>query len=193
MKFSPLYLAVALVVAAGCSRSSGTPSAAPGSSSGDAARLQGRWKPVEVMMSGQAMPEAERKKAEVVFHGDRMTLSSGGRVEAVSSFTLDSSKSPKEIDFTQLDPGGKSDDRNLLPADDIPEAKKATDEAPDDVPNEAPDVRPAAKPVITRGIYSLEGDTLKICFPGLPDKPRPTAFAAPKGSATTLLILQRDK
>ncbi len=42
------------------------------------------------------------------------------------------------------------------------------------------------------GIYELEGDVYKICS-GLPGKPRPTEFAAPKGSARGLQIMTRDK
>jgi uncharacterized protein (TIGR03067 family) len=40
------------------------------------------------------------------------------------------------------------------------------------------------------GIYSLDGDTLKIC---LSSKKRPTAFVTAPGSGTALLILEREK
>ncbi len=42
------------------------------------------------------------------------------------------------------------------------------------------------------GIYELEGDTYKICS-GLPGKPRPTEFAAPKGSLHGLQVMTRVK
>ncbi len=42
------------------------------------------------------------------------------------------------------------------------------------------------------GIYELDGDTYKICS-GLPGKPRPTEFAAPKGSLRGLQIMTRVK
>jgi hypothetical protein len=49
------------------------------------------------------------------------------------------------------------------------------------------------------GIYSLDGDTLKICYTAVPlddsDPPlkRPTEFKAPKDSKYMLRILQRKK
>jgi uncharacterized protein (TIGR03067 family) len=47
--------------------------------------------------------------------------------------------------------------------------------------------------VVYRGIYELDGDTLRICF-ALPDKPvRPTEFSAVKGSARALAEFKREK
>src|SRR5262249_18086035 len=48
-----------------------------------------------------------------------------------------------------------------------------------------------------RGIYSLEGDVLKICYvsPNTPEpekKPRPSEFAAGKGSGHVLLVFRQD-
>jgi uncharacterized protein (TIGR03067 family) len=42
------------------------------------------------------------------------------------------------------------------------------------------------------GIYSLDGDTLKICY-GLPDRPRPSQFATKLGDPYVLLVLKRAK
>jgi hypothetical protein len=42
-----------------------------------------------------------------------------------------------------------------------------------------------------QGIWSLNGDDLKVCL-GPPGGPRPTAFAAPTGSGRTLWKLHRD-
>jgi uncharacterized protein (TIGR03067 family) len=50
------------------------------------------------------------------------------------------------------------------------------------------DVEMAGQP--GRGIYSLDGDDLKIIH-GEVGKPRPTQFAAPAGSGLTLLVLRR--
>lgn len=42
------------------------------------------------------------------------------------------------------------------------------------------------------GIYEVTGDTLKLCY-GPTDKPRPTAFAAPKGSGIFFETWQIEK
>jgi uncharacterized protein (TIGR03067 family) len=41
-----------------------------------------------------------------------------------------------------------------------------------------------------QGIYELEQDKRRLCFAS-PDAPRPTAFAAPKGSGHVLVTLER--
>jgi len=41
------------------------------------------------------------------------------------------------------------------------------------------------------GIYSLEGDTLKICY-ARPGKQRPSEFATKPGSELNLIVLKRD-
>jgi uncharacterized protein (TIGR03067 family) len=43
-----------------------------------------------------------------------------------------------------------------------------------------------------QGIYSLDGDTLKICYT-MPGKDRPTAFESKPGSGATLVIWKRAK
>ena len=49
------------------------------------------------------------------------------------------------------------------------------------------------KGVIYRGIYDLDGDTLRICF-ALPDRTqRPTEFSARKGSICALSEFKREK
>ena len=47
---------------------------------------------------------------------------------------------------------------------------------------------------VWKGIYALEGDTLTTCDNGPdPDKPRPTAFEAKKGSGYVLITFKRAK
>lgn len=43
------------------------------------------------------------------------------------------------------------------------------------------------------GIFSLEGDQLKICFPETKDLPRPTEFTSSAGSHLGVMILKRVK
>jgi hypothetical protein len=41
-------------------------------------------------------------------------------------------------------------------------------------------------------VYSLDGDTLKICAPMMPGGDRPTEVASMEGSKTRLLVLKRE-
>jgi uncharacterized protein (TIGR03067 family) len=43
------------------------------------------------------------------------------------------------------------------------------------------------------GIYELNGNILKICFPFDPQAARPAEYSAPAGSGRMLLVLKRDK
>jgi uncharacterized protein (TIGR03067 family) len=52
------------------------------------------------------------------------------------------------------------------------------------------DLMPKDKTI--KGIYQVDGDTLKICFTG-PDDERPTEFVSKEGTRTLLLTLRRDK
>jgi uncharacterized protein (TIGR03067 family) len=44
-----------------------------------------------------------------------------------------------------------------------------------------------------RGIYFLDGDTLKICIQSNKDAARPREFSSPAGSQISLTVLQRSK
>lgn len=64
----------------------------------------------------------------------------------------------------------------------------AQPKAIDITPDEGPD-----KGKTLKGIYVLDGDTLKICAAASPDKDRPKDFAAKKDSGNLLMVLKRDK
>jgi RNA polymerase sigma factor (sigma-70 family) len=69
--------------------------------------------------------------------------------------------------------------------------RATTPKSIDLIPQEGP-----AKGKTLRGIYSLEGDQLKICYvsPSIPEpekKARPSEFAAKKGSGNVLLVFRR--
>ena len=46
---------------------------------------------------------------------------------------------------------------------------------------------------VDRGIYQLDGDTLRICIQSNKDAPRPSEFRSPVGSDLWLVVLQRTK
>jgi uncharacterized protein (TIGR03067 family) len=55
------------------------------------------------------------------------------------------------------------------------------------------DITPAKGPARTiRGIYQIEGDTLKLCF-GDPSSERPKEFTAKAGTGFVLVTLKREK
>ena len=46
---------------------------------------------------------------------------------------------------------------------------------------------------VDRGIYEIDGDTLRICIQSNKDSPRPRDFRSPAGSDLWLVTLQRSK
>ena len=54
------------------------------------------------------------------------------------------------------------------------------------------DLTPADGPEMLKAIYSLEGDTQKLCF-GKPGIDRPSAFESKDGSGNMLIELKREK
>jgi uncharacterized protein (TIGR03067 family) len=50
-----------------------------------------------------------------------------------------------------------------------------------------------AKGKSVQGIFEVKGDELKMCFPAIPDGPRPKEFASAEGSKTVLISLKREK
>jgi uncharacterized protein (TIGR03067 family) len=51
----------------------------------------------------------------------------------------------------------------------------------------------AQKGRVDRGIYQLDGDTLRICIQSNKDAPRPGEFVSPQNSELWLVTLQRTK
>jgi uncharacterized protein (TIGR03067 family) len=50
---------------------------------------------------------------------------------------------------------------------------------------------PQSKEIVYRGVYELEGDTLRICYSLDLNGPRPTEFSAPQGSKRVLAVWRR--
>ena len=123
----------------------------------DREAIQGVWQVTDVESKDKRLPgEAgvlkKIRTQQWTFTDDRVSVRMPGQKDIPpAGYTLDPSKSPKEIDIT-------------------PEEKQG---------------EPGP------GIYSLEGDVLKLCFPGPGGGPRPTELAADEGGKNVLLTLKR--
>jgi uncharacterized protein (TIGR03067 family) len=114
---------------------------------GDREKIQGTWVVSAGEKEGQEAPAETLKDFTLTFTGDTFTHKMGGN-ERKGTFSLDSTKSPREITLSH-------DGSNLS------------------------------------GIYTLEGDDLKMCVAHGDE--RPTEFASKEGAKTMLLILKRKK
>jgi len=133
----------------------------------DAKRILGTWKVVAIEVNGKTNRDPKSPglshgpwiitAEKITQEGTHFTEEKGyfkGKSE--TPYKLDSTKSPKEIDFieTRLD-GTKN-----------------------------------PKPAL--GIYSLDGDTLRICMAAGDEQPRPTEFATKPGSNLYFQVLKRQ-
>ena len=116
----------------------------------DRDRIQGTWGFGSVVDQGveQPMPKENR----VVITSDLIKLVYPDGEQRGWRYTVDPTKSPKEMDWiVEIDPG---------------------------------------RPIRQLAIYTLDGDTLKICSAAA-GKPRPTTFESRKGDFGGLWILKR--
>ncbi len=67
------------------------------------ALLEGEWSMVSGQTNGSALPDAFVKNGKRVVKGNQTTVSISGQVMMNSTFTVDSAKKPKTIDFTFLE------------------------------------------------------------------------------------------
>jgi uncharacterized protein (TIGR03067 family) len=115
--------------------------------------LTGTWMGVSATVDGRALPDTTVNQLRLTLTADRYKTEKGNEVLFDSTYTVDPSKSPKEINMigTEGDLTGKT----------------------------------------AQGIYSLEGDTLQVCYT-MPGKPRPGAFSSPAGSGISLVVWKRQ-
>lgn len=78
----------------------------------DYAKLQGMWSMVSGVADGESMPEEMVKGGVRVCKGNETTVTINGQVLMKATFTLDSSKQPKTIDYTMT--GGFTKGRRQL-------------------------------------------------------------------------------
>jgi uncharacterized protein (TIGR03067 family) len=138
----------------------------------DAELIQGDWEVVAVEAGGKATPAEKIKGQKLSIGADKVTFKQpqrGSGKERFVTFTLpykiDAAKQPKWFDT---------------------EAVEETRPSADDGGMEETIGHPARK-----GIYVLEGDTLRICW-AISEK-RPTEFETTEGSKMQILVLKREK
>lgn len=124
--------------------------------------IQGTWSLVSMEAGGNAAPADQIKDEQIIITADKFTPVHGGTQEKDGeSYKIDPGAKPKAIDVTAT---RKS--RAFGKAEENVEIKTM------------------------KGIYTLEGDTLKFCF-NEPDKDRPSDFASKGGQI--FFTLQRAK
>jgi uncharacterized protein (TIGR03067 family) len=96
LRWLVLVVAVSLVVSAGAAQDK--------AGATDKDKIQGTWKIVSGEKGGKPLPADKLKDIKVVFAGDKLTFSSGGK-SSEHAFKLDPAKKPKEID---VEFGGKT-------------------------------------------------------------------------------------
>jgi uncharacterized protein (TIGR03067 family) len=79
--------------------SAAAPAAAAPVSSGPATELEGEWSMVSGFMDGHPIEGSMVKYGKRVTRGNQTTVQFGGQVFMKATFSLDSAKSPREIDF----------------------------------------------------------------------------------------------
>jgi len=115
--------------------------------------LVGNWIGASAIVDGRPLPDSTVNQLRLTLTADRYKTEKGNEVLFDSTYTVDPSRNPKEINMigTEGDFAGKT----------------------------------------AEGIYSLEGDTLRVCYT-MPGKPRPGAFSSPAGSGIYLVAWKRQ-
>ena len=164
-RFSAFVFVVTLTAfaAGGCKKKSDT-AAGGGSSDDDKAIAQGDWvvEKVEILPADNAPTPDEMKKFGINVKDNLITLSFDGKGrKEYGIFTLDASKSPKTVEFTEANEKGEM---KKLPAYASSKGAKVKEDEPEKM----------------RGIYKFEGDKLVIAA-SPPGSPLPTGFTAVAG------------
>jgi hypothetical protein len=108
----------------------------------------------------------------------------------VVSFVADGKENPKAKDDTVSFDGEKlvikhkDGSHEATYKLDPAQKPKTIDITPSDGPN---------KDKVMKGIYSIDGDDLKVCWTEDPDKDRPKEFESKEGSGLRLATLKREK
>ena len=118
----------------------------------DKKALQGVWQASSIKVDGKAEAEEAVKGLRFTFEGDKLVIS--GPVDALGvdkerTFTLDASKSPKELDLRVLVPRSRPQEGQVKLAN----------------PPKEPFLKGPIVADFIRGIYEIKGNTLKVFLP----------------------------
>jgi uncharacterized protein (TIGR03067 family) len=142
-----------------------------GCGTSDKDAVQGTWTVESLEDDGEKAPADEIKNMKITLTTNKFVFDDGKKKQE-ETYSVDPATKPKGIDVTRTR-------QNMISSSVIG--------------------GPAAKPVETKittetktvkGIYSLEGDSLKICLAN-PDKDRPTDFSSKEDRM--LMVLKRAK
>jgi uncharacterized protein (TIGR03067 family) len=102
-----MFALVWLLVSAGAA--GGAPAPAQKDTEKEVAKLQGTWRGVSGEELGTVLKDTKDEEIEFVFKGDSLVVKQHREVTAEFKFSLDPSKSPKELDlhFAEADKKGK--------------------------------------------------------------------------------------
>ena len=114
--------------------------------------LVGNWSCVSAVVDGKPLPDETVRLLRLTLTSDRYKTEKGSDVLFDSTYSLDSTTNPKQI--------------NMVGTEGALRGKEA------------------------QGIYSLEGDTLRICYT-MPGDQRPTSFESASGSKAFLVVWKR--
>ena len=135
-------------------------------SNSDAERIQGEWLLESASDRGETLSGDKlgpMKDAKFVFTSTTVTVKGEGD-DKPSKYTIDASKDPKEID--------------------IVEEKKTPGSGSSSA---------STREETVKGIYVLDGDTLKICTARNPEDARPKELTSTKENKNMLLVMKRSK
>jgi uncharacterized protein (TIGR03067 family) len=139
----------------------------------DQKAMQGRWTVTAYDQNGQAIPEAILRKMNVVIKGDKMTITP--RVTAQYKPGFKEGKSQVQVDFsTEAGPADEATYRLNVEKGWMDLVWQG----------------PQGQSKTTKGIYVVDGNSLKICF-AMADKSRPKKMPEQPKTGTVRLELKR--
>ncbi|OAI47119.1 hypothetical protein AYO44_10095 [Planctomycetaceae bacterium SCGC AG-212-F19] len=137
----------------------------------DQQAIQGTWTLESGEMDGKAAPAGELVNSRFIFTADKVILQDRHGKEE-ETYKLDPNAKPKALDMsTTVETKAFGVVATAIGGPTKPAADKKETKT-------------------VKGIYNLEGDTLKLCLPA-PDAPRPTDFTSQNGQI--LMVLKRAK